>query len=314
MSWIYKFITIVNFDDRNTIVRMKSVKTNKTLEYFTGILRTKLLLNIIPYNQDKILRTDAITFKVKITQYMEELFFPQTNPLSLLYKTSQYIQSPFRVSISRHEGVGGKKFETSAGIEWFTSNVNHFFSRHAVRHDSAWISWKRFVSRSFHLARWISNTSPSPPRTNFSLPFSSPRPGLLPFSARRNSSRGELSVLFFPSTEWLLVRGEEGKRGTDFEGKLWIFTGRARAYRHSRGHPLKFISEYRWNSGTRRVVERENRRADRKISLETMFCGKGFGRWGSLLNLERRDAKGNCRGSTYMGSLLENWSGGDMNF
>lgn len=58
------------------IVRIKSVKTNKTLEYFTGILRTKLLLNIIPYNQDKILRTDAITFKVKITQYMEELFFP----------------------------------------------------------------------------------------------------------------------------------------------------------------------------------------------------------------------------------------------
>lgn len=121
-------------------------------------------------------------------------------------------------------------------------------------------------------------------------------------------------VLLFSPAEWLLVRGEEGKRRTDFEGKLWIFTGRARAYQHSRGYPLKFISEYRWNSGTRRVEERGNRRADRKISLETMFCGKGFGRWGSLLNLERRDAKGNCRGSTYMGSLLENWSGGDMNF
>lgn len=78
------------------IVRIKSVKTNKTLEYFTGILRTKLLLNIIPYNQDKILRTDAInTFKVKITQYMEELFFPQTNPPSSYIKPYNTFNSLF---------------------------------------------------------------------------------------------------------------------------------------------------------------------------------------------------------------------------
>lgn len=91
------------------IVRIKSVKTNKTLEYFTGILRTKLLLNIIPYNQDKILRTDAInTFKVKITQYMEELFFPQTNPPSS-YKNLTIHSIPFSsFYISSREGWGKK--------------------------------------------------------------------------------------------------------------------------------------------------------------------------------------------------------------
>lgn len=180
-------------------------------------------------------------------------------------------------------------------------------------HDSARISRKRFVSRSSHLARWISNTSLPHVRT-FHSPF--PRHGRDSSLFPRGGIHlgGELSVLFFSLLHRAIARPRGGgKRGTDFEGKLWIFTGRARAYRHSRGHPLKFISEYRWNS-TRREGGGGNRRADRKISLETMFCGKGFGRWGSLLNLERRDAKGNCRGSTYMGSLLENWGGGDMNF
>lgn len=102
----------------------------------------------------------SILSKLKSLNIWKNCFFHKRIPLPPI-KTLQYIQFPFRVSISRAEKVGGKKFETSAGIEWFTSNVNHFFSRHAVRHDSAWISWKRFVSRSFHLARWISNTSPS---------------------------------------------------------------------------------------------------------------------------------------------------------
>lgn len=283
------------------------------MEYFTSYARN-FLLNIIPYNQDKILRTDAITFKVKITQYGRIVFSTNESPSPSPppCKASQYIPSLFRVSVSRVGGRRGrKKFETSAGIEWFTSNVNHFFSRHAVLHDSARISRKRFVSRSSHLARWISNTS-LPHVPTFHSPF--PRHGHETppfFRAEEFISVENFQFCSSPFHRVIARQRGGGKRGTDFEGKLWIFTGRARAYRHSRGHPLKFISEYRWNS-TRR--EGGNRRADRKISLETMFCGKGFGRWGSLLNLKRRDAKGNCRGSTYMGSLLENWGGGDMNF
>lgn len=142
-------------------------------------------------------------------------------------------------------------------------------------HDSARISRKRFVSRSSHLARWISNTS-LPHVPTFHSPF--PRHGRDSSLFPRGGIHlgGELSVLFFSLLHRAIARPRGGgKRGTDFEGKLWIFTGRARAYRHSRGHPLKFISEYRWNS-TRREEGGEIAARIEKSRSRLCFAGRGL--------------------------------------
>lgn len=186
------------------------------MEYFTSYARN-FLLNIIPYNQDKILRTDAITFKVKITQYGRIVFStnespsPSPNPV----KPHNTFHPSFEFLYLESGDGGEKKVWNERGHRMIYLECKSFLleARGSPRFRA---NFEETIRISFVPLSSLDIEYLPPPRTNFSLPFSSPRPrdsSLFPRGGIHLG--GELSVLFFslpPSDCSSAGRREEGNR------------------------------------------------------------------------------------------------------